>query len=42
MELKNKKILIGLCSVLAIVGGLYYGYETAKKEIKIISNKDLV
>ncbi|MBC8630601.1 G5 domain-containing protein [[Eubacterium] tenue] len=40
MELKNKKILIGLCSVLAIVGGLFYGYETAKKEIKIISNKE--
>ena len=34
MELKSKKFLIGLCSVLAIVWGLFYGYETANKEIK--------
>ncbi|GAA0863029.1 3D domain-containing protein [Paraclostridium tenue] len=40
MYIKNKKILIGLFSTLTIIGGLFYGYETAKKDIKIISNKE--
>ncbi len=40
MELKTKKILIGTCSTVAIIGGLFYGYETAKKDIKIVTNKE--
>lgn len=40
MELKTKKILIGTCSAVAIIGGLFYGYETAKKDIKIVTNKE--
>lgn len=37
MEFKNKKILIGLLSTVAIFGGLFYGYETSKKEVTIVS-----
>ncbi|MGL5754688.1 MAG: 3D domain-containing protein [Paraclostridium sp.] len=37
MELKNKKNLIGLLGIVAIFGGIFLGYETSKKDVKIIT-----